>query len=261
MRRASVLALSSALLAIVTATSVQAHNGRGFEVEVVAGKLQAQGINSGDPDGAPAVRPYANSIHDHWRYVPSLDLSVASLPEFEVTPLVASSSLAAYSLDLEWTAAWQWTSPPLMPTPGTIPVLEPLDPGEVISIQTLGAPIDSETLGAIALSAFVPATGTGDIIPSYSIDGDPSDEIHVLEFLLSATPPNGTYPSIATSDPLYVVLSPDGVGPVERLHHASLYIEQYLALNGVPVPEPASMALVWLGAVRLGFRAPMFRRA
>lgn len=223
---------------------VCAHNGRGFEIEVVAGKLQAQGINSAAPDGAPAIRPYLNSIHDHWRYIQQIDASVASLPEFEVTPQVAFSSLESYSLAAELVSATQWKSPPLMPMAGTIPNLTPLDVNEVISIQTLGAPVLSDTLGTLELSSSVPAGGTGDIIPSYSVAGSPSGKIHVLELVLSATAPNATFPEIASSDPIFVLLSPDGVGPAERLHHASLYLERYLGENGRPVPEPGTTVLL-----------------
>ena len=41
---------------------VHAHNGRGFEIEVGAGKLQAQGVHPVETDGAPAVRSYISSL-------------------------------------------------------------------------------------------------------------------------------------------------------------------------------------------------------
>ena len=236
--------LCVAFVAGVTAVSTaQAHNGRGFEIEVVLGKLQAQGVNTGADDGAPFVRPYVNSIHDHWSYVSVIDTSLSSLPEFEVTMPVAQGALANYALDLELLSAWQWVAPPPMPQAGTIPQLTPLDVGEVISIQTLGAPINTDTLGVLELSGSVPAAGTGEITPSYQIAGSPQNEIHVLEFELSATPPDVSSPAIQSSDPVYVVLSPDGTGPIERLHHASLYLEEYLAINGIAVPEPATFSM------------------
>lgn len=240
------LAFSVLLMTLICLArqSAYAHNGRGFEIEVVAGKLQAQGFNSAAPDGAPAIRPYLNSIHDHWRYIQQIDESVATLPEFEVSPQVAFSDLESYSLAAELVSATQWKSPPLMPMAGTIPSLTPLDVNEVISIQTLGAPVLTDTLGTLELSSSVPAGGTGDIIPSYSVSGSPRGKIHVLELVLSANAPDATFPGIASSDPIFVLLSPDGVGPVERLHHASLYLERYLGENGRPVPEPGTTVLL-----------------
>ena len=59
------IAIVELALIALGARRVHAHNGRGFEIEVVAGKLQAQGVHPVEPDGAAAVRPYSNSIHDH----------------------------------------------------------------------------------------------------------------------------------------------------------------------------------------------------
>ena len=248
------LAIGSICLATLSLLTLErasiAHDGRGFVVEVTDGQLQGQGVNNGDFDGAPAVRPYLNSIHDHWSvYVPSLDRSFATFPEFEVTPQVAFSFLESYALQIELVSAWQWQSPPSMPAAGTTPDLRPLDPNDVITIQTLGAPISTDTLGTLQLSTSVPAGGTGDIVPNFSIQGSPTDRIYVLEFVMSATAPDTSHPEILPSDPMFLLLSPDGVGPVERLHHASLYLEEYLALHGLAVPEPDSFTLAALGLV------------
>lgn len=258
-----ILQLGLFLIAMVQGTiSAHAHDGRGFEIEVVAGKLQAQGVNNGADDGAPAVRLYVNSIHDHWsNYISQLDQSSTTFPEFEVTPQVASSFLAGYSLELELIDSWQWVAPSIMPAAGTIPNLESLDPGEVISIQTLAAPITTDSLGTIQLSTSVPSGGTGDIVPSYTIVGQPLNEIHVLQLRLSATAPDPETSQYESSDPLFVILSPDGTGPVERLHHASLYLEEYLALNGIPVPEPGAGLMLVFGTLsclflRISHRSP-----
>ena len=237
------LLMGGCALLVVSGVAV-AHNGRGFEIEVVGGKLQAQGINAGAFDGAPAVRPYTNSVHDHWKYISALSASIATLPEFEVLPPVAQSSLESYALDLKLRSAWQWVAPPPMPPAGTIPKLEPLDPGESISIQTLGAPITTDTLGVLELSPSVPAAGTGDVAPLYQISGSPANEVFVLEFLLKATAPSSAYPAIQSSDPVFVILSPDGSNPIEKLHHTSLFLEEYLALDGLPIPEPTSSVMV-----------------
>ncbi len=174
-----------------------------------------------------------------------------SLPEFEVQAPVAFFTLNSYALDLEFVSAWRWLSPPSPNSPivpdSIVPFLQPLDEQTIISMQTLGAPINTDSLGILPLSTSVPASGTGDIIPLYSVAGSPSDEIQVLEFILSATPPDNASPAIASSDPIFVILSPDGVGFVERLHFASLYLEEYLAVNGLPVPEPTGVASLIFG--------------
>jgi len=250
----SLATIATLLLMLVTA-EVFAHSGRGFEIEVKNGKLQLQGVNNGGSDGAPAVRPYLNSIHDHWStYVESIDQSSSTFPELEVAPQVAFSFLEGYEVDLEFVAAWQWAPPLIMPPPGTVPNLQPLDDGEVISIQTIGAPITSESLGVIQLSAAVPAAGTGDIVPSYTINGSPAGKIHVLQVILTAIAPDASYPEISASDPAFLLLSPRGDDPVQRLHHASLYLEEYLAVNGLPIPEPSVTVLSILGCFFMTFQ-------
>ncbi|TWU29815.1 hypothetical protein [Bythopirellula polymerisocia] len=226
------------------------HEGRRFLIEVVNGKLQVQGINSGMSDGAPATRPYTNSIHDHWKNYTSVelgDIATSFLPDFEIQIGTAFVTLKDHEVVLELLSVKQWLNPPLMPAPETIPNLQPLDPGEVIRIEA-GTTVTSDTLGSLLISPSVPQTGIADILVNYSIDGHPSNEIHVLQFRLSATPADPNQPDLINdSDPIYILLSPDGDNPMEKLHHASLYLEQYLAT----VPEPGSFALATMAAALL----------
>ena len=227
---------------VAIAASADAHSGRRFLVEVVGGKLQAQGVNTGDDDGAPAIRPYVNAIHDHWRNVDSLGLATATLPGFDVSPSTATA-LLGHRLDLELTGVTRWVAPPLAPPPGTVPLLEPLAASQLITVTGPSATVDSDGLGGFTLLEDVPFGGVDDLDLVYQINELPAGEIHVLEFVMSATPLAGGAGSIAVSDPLHVLLSPDGSTPHERLHHASLYLEAYVAT----VPEPSAVALASIG--------------
>lgn len=228
---------------LATAATAQAHSGRRFVVEVVDGKLQAQGLNTGTDDGAPALRPYLNAIHDHWHNFTGLNLATASLPGFDISS--SAVSLQAHDLWLDLVQVRKWVNPPLMPTEETRPLLQPLDPGEVITLYG-NNDTNSEQLGSILLAENLPFGGVTDLDLLYQINSLPSNEIHVLEFQLYATYYGGGIdPTLAPSDTAYAVLSPDGDTPAIRLHHASLYLESYLAT----VPEPPALVGVLLLAL------------
>lgn len=233
--------LSAALFcAVLVASHVSnAHSGRRLVVEVVNGKLQTQGLNTGPSDGAPAIRPYLNSIHDHWGNVDALGIATATLPGFDIPP---SAALAGQDLELELRSVTKWVSPPPMPSPSVIPNLQPLDPGQLITVDGATDGVDSDGLGSITLFEDVPINGVTDLDLNYGINELPSGEIHVLRFILSATPNGGGAPSLEPSDPIHILLSPDGVGPLERLHHASLFLEQYVTT----IPEPSAFGEVVL---------------
>ena len=246
----NILAIGIGLGLLVCIESTWAHTGRRFLIEVVQGKLQAQGVNTGEPDGAPDVRPYPNAIHAHWSNVtpdPSSGLdpfATSFLPDFEVPIDASFVHLKFHEITLELLGASKWVDPPMMPPEGTVPVLEPLDPNEVIRIETVNTDISTDTLGELLLSVSVPQAGIDDIVLNYNIDGHPTNQIHVLEFLLTATPADPSQPDlIEDSDPIYVLLSPDGIDSAERLHHASLYLEEFLGTNAGAVPEPGALVL------------------
>ena len=92
----------------------------------------------------------------------------------------------------------------------------------------------------------VPFGGVDDLDPLYEINTQPAGEIHVLRFILSATTAAGEPSAVLPSRPINVLLSPDGESPMQRLHHASLYLERHMA----SVPEPSS--LLALAALALG---------
>lgn len=93
-------------------------------------------------------------------------------------------------------------------------------------------------MGSLLLSTPFPAGGDPDIPILYSIAGHPADEIHVLELVISASKLVGDS-SLRPSDPVYVLISPDGVTMEQKLHHESLFLEEYLA----SIPEPSSVLI------------------
>lgn len=261
-----VLLCAAAAAWLLPSSPTRAHDGRRFIIEVVEGKLRAQGVNSGASDGAPAIRGYANSIHDHWLNVTPLPESglgpfaSSFLPDFEAPLDVAFTLLKDHRLELELSKALQWKDPPPMPTAGTIPMLTTLDPGVVIQVESTGGVTTSSEMGSVLLSNSVPSGGIEDIVMNYQVNGHPSGTIHVLEFVMSATPNDpAALDVIADSDPIYVILSPDGPDKLTRQHHASLYLEEYLALHPIRAPEPSSAVLLtlplWLASRRRSPRA------
>ena len=225
-----------------------AHLGRRLRIDVVDGKLVAKGVNTGMPDGAPEIRPFDSVVHDHWRNfdVPSLPnplFANSFLPEFDVPDTV--TSLQDHSLNLRLVDAFQWVHPQLAHHGSTTPVFQPLDPGEVIRIEgAANTSTTTEAMGSLLLIESVPVGGDPDIGILYSIDGHPYDELHVLKFILSAA--NNAGPTVvAPSDPIYVVLAPDGATPEEKLHHAALFLSEHLGT--ALVPEPSALRLLVLG--------------
>ncbi|MEN1681124.1 MAG: hypothetical protein AAGJ46_16175 [Planctomycetota bacterium] len=201
-------------------------------MELVDGKLQTQGINTGPEDGAPAVRPYLNAIHHHWSNVEAQGFAFSLLPGFDVPP---NATLTGHRLELELTGVSRWIDPPLMPDSFTSVRLSPLAAGIELSIAGNGE-VDSERLGTLPLLESTPPEGASDLDLYYQINDLPSSEIYVLTLVMSAYPPAGAPSGIESSDPIHVILSPDGASPQSRLHHASLFLEAHLA----SVPEPSS---------------------
>jgi hypothetical protein len=229
-----------------------AHSGRRLLVEVADGVLQAQGVNTGAADGAPSVRPYVNAIHDHWHNIypdPATGLSPFAnslLPDVGVPP---NGQLQGYDLTLTLLSAQKWANPPEMPSPGVVPVLQPLDPGETIRIETVNSDVSSDTLGTLLLSVSLPATGVDDILLNYTTNRLPANQIDVLTFRLSAKPADPSRPDlISDSGPIFMLLSPDGAHSIEKLHHASLFLETCLA-HSVPEPSPFLLAALSFVAV------------
>ena len=230
-----------AALSIATATSALAHDGRRLEIQVINNQLWAQGyISAGQPDdGAGMVRPYLNTIHGHWSDNPSPVVAAsATLPGFD---LLAGGALTGFDIDLTIDGARKWVGPDAMPMPGTIPDLVA---SEEFFVSYGGDSISTTTGGTFDLLDNISAGGQLDIDLAYDIADEPRGVLYVIDMTLSTNAPG-----IAASEQIHIILSPDGLDPVERLHHASLYLESHL---GRQVPAPASALTI--GALALTAR-------
>lgn len=235
------IALGAIAATAAIAATTRAHDGRRLEILVLDNQLFVQGyLSTGVPDdGGGTVRPYYNSLHDHWHNVTS-SVAIADLPGLD---LFTPGPLVGHDLSLELLDAKKWVSPPVPPPPGTIPNLVPLAPGDTISIEHDSVTVDTDGLGTLTLASSIGAGGADDIDMIYSIEQNPSDVLYVLEWQLSTNAPG-----IAPSGTIYTLFAPDGSTPTEKLHEAALYLESYL---GTPVPEPSPIALAALAAVGL----------
>ena len=240
MYKLTALSLTTYILAMTS--SAFAHEGRRLEVQVVDDQLVARGyISEGvDDDGGGQLRPYYNAIHDHWSFIPGPTVGAfADLPGYDIfTP----GPLTGHDVNLELLGAEKWVSPPVMPLEGTIPDFEPLGPGETISIGQGAEVIDTDTLGSFTLASSIPVDGDEDLDLEYTIGLEPSDVLFILQWQLSTDAPG-----VAESDTIYTIFSPDGSTPEEKLHHTSLFTENYLGTT--VVPEPASVILFAIGIV------------
>jgi hypothetical protein len=241
-----VLTIACLVLFALPASETSAHTGRRFTVEVVNGKLQAQGVNTGAADGAPSVRPYLNVIHDHWKNDPSLDQAYATLPGYDVPP-TAATPLIGHSLSLEFLGVSRWQSPPMAPSASTVPVLTPLALGHVVTVEGAVGVASSIDFGTVTLLENTLFGGAKDLDPLYQVNYRPANEISVLKFILRSSSP-----TVQSSDPIFVLLSPDGATPMEKLHHASLFLENHLAT--VPEPTTAALSLVIIGSALITCR-------
>ena len=228
-------------LVALMSVPAQAHDGRRYEVQLVENQLWARGYVGGMDDGGGTIRPYYNSLHDHWTNAPGDKQEAnADLPAWDVHDM---DPLLNHQVSLTLAGSFKWESPPLMPAPGTVPNFVPLANDDIITIKFEGQEIDTNNPGTIILVNSVDPHGHFDLHLDYQIDKKPADEIYVLEWILDTTAPD-----IAASRSIYTLLSPDGATPQERLHHASLYTEAWL---GVPEPGPASILALLAGLAGL----------
>ncbi len=230
---------------ICVTTSLSAHDGRRFEIEVRNDNaLWAQGsIGGGIDDGGGVHRPYFNAIHDHWIDAPGgKNEAISSLPAWDI--FNPDSRLLGHSIRLELSDVYKWEAPPLMPAPGTVPNFQPIDLSDEIEITTLTETllVSDGNYGSLDLVEVVDVHGHVDLPFEYKINTRPENEIYVFEWIMSTSAPD-----ILDSMPVYAILSPDGATPEERLHHASLYTEQYLGFRSVPEPSGFGVVLVMAG--------------
>ena len=229
---------STASLLLIASTLLGHGNGRLFDIAIVDGKLVAQGYNTGGNDGFAPIRPYVNSIHDHFTFIGTdkQPLGVTNYPSWDIGILPGAdiSPLIGYELNIELVGSGKWINVP--PQDGTglnqdfgIPELirfTPQDlvdqPSEIMRVRFGNKFINTLNLGEFQFSPSV-AGVTADLDFEYFIDNHNSSEIYFLEWKLKTNAPG-----VADSDTIYVIQSPDGLGPVARLHFQSLYLERFL---------------------------------
>lgn len=240
------LYLAALILTACSTSDAFAHDGRRLDIQVINNQLYAQGFLSnpqpGSDDGGGLVRPYFNSIHDHFTNIGGT--GIASLPGFDITN---TTPLLGSDVTLTLLGVSKWTPPALIGDGSTqdfgTPVLQPLSSSETISVGFPGSTqpsINSNTLGSFTLASNVDAaTASADIDLNYLINLEPTSSIYALRWQLSTT-----QSGIADSGDVYTVLAPDGVGFAERLHFPTLALEEFLGTTINAVPEPGSLALL-----------------
>ncbi len=219
--------------------------GRLFDIAVVDGKLVAQGYNTGGFDGGETVRPYVNSIHDHFNFIISdgQPLGVTDYPSWDVGILPGSniSELIGFGLNVELIGSGKWINVPAQDGTGLAQDFgKPelmffsnqfllINPAEIIRVSFGGDTINTLNLGGFQFSDEV--TGPiADLDFKFFIDQHNATEIYFVQFRLTTNAPG-----VEDSDSIYVIQSPDGIGPVERMHFQSLYLERYFG-NVDPKP-------------------------
>jgi len=238
--------------------SVEAHNGRRFDILVIDDKLYAQGYLSGanpTDDGGDIVRPYFNAIHSHFEnhLNPNTQSAEATLPSFDIFA-PAAEQLDGADVYLEFLNVLKWEDP----TPQDTSLVDEMRlrqdfdipevlPGLGTDDQPIFVGFEDEVLnsgvgGSLTLASDLNGPAV-DLDLTYQIDDRPENVIHVLEWQLSTTKAG-----IESSDSVYTILSSDGVGVVERLHFQSLALERELGVTLTAVPEPGSLAALAVGA-------------
>lgn len=251
-------------IATLLAGHALAHDGRRFDVQVIDGKLFAQGYISGHhptDDGNGIVRDYYNAIHGHWATIGSLSLS--TLPGFDIED---QSSLFGDALYLTVIGVKKWSNAPFedfatggghgghgghaMTEPdhhtGIHPHFMAMPADEWIDVYFGSTLLTPGT--AQQLDAAVGTSGHYDLRFDYLAGSPtlanaiaPTDAIYLVELQLSTSDS-----SIEASDTIHTILSPIRNGS----HTLSLLTEEAL---GTPIPEPTSAIL--LGMAGLGLMA------
>ncbi len=260
---------------IVIANAANAHGGRRFQIEVAddasVPTLRAQGVNTvGVPIDPAGPRPYYNAIHDHFSNIGG-DTYLSTLPGYDMG--VGTEVLDGH--DVTWTLVnafkWENVDDFIDPTTGQVngsptPNFVPLADGQGITVSNNAETVSTSMPGVLNLVndydgnvgvdsdgiSFVPGGGSSngfdmDLVYLYTgptsggMIGPEQDTIFIIESVLSTDAPG-----VADSESVYTLFSPTGMGPAQRLHFASLYVENFL---GTPVPEPTTAGL--LGATAL----------
>lgn len=276
--------LSMSVLLVGIALPAFAHDGRRFQIEVRDNVLRAQGANSnGVPMDPAGLRGYYNAIHGHWSNLtnpPTADLpgydagfGAGALASYDVFLTITGArkwiNVSDSLVDPNATGDMSTIIAGAQVKPNTVPDLQVLDSGESLEINFGG--IGGETVttadlgvgGADLTLKIIDAfdgklqIGSNGIVenpdpsnPSngYDIDvtylyqgpSDPLDTLYIIEAQLSTDAPG-----IGSSETIYTILSPDGTGPIQRLHFAALFLEKELGT----IPEPTTLAVLASGGV------------
>jgi len=240
----TILLLLIGIVGLSACDALSAHDGKRLDIVVIDNQLYAQGYLSGvDPidDGGGIVRPYFNVMHGHFTNV-GTTIGSTQLPGFDIR---GNSSVALDGCDvgLNLIGAGKWDDPPRQDGTGLAqdfgtPVLSQLSVGEVLSASLRAESVSTDSPGSLSLASDISGDAV-DIDPSYEINLQPDNVIYFFEWELTSSCSH-----IQDSESVYTILSPDGVGPVERLHFQSLALERHFGIQAVP--EPGCVSLVAL---------------
>lgn len=232
-----------AIAIFANGNTLEAHDGKRLDVVVIDNQLYAQGYLSGanpiDDDGG-IIRPYLNTVHGHFTNV-GTTIATSTLPGFDIR-FANAPQLQGHDVMLTLIGAGKWDDPVRQDGTGLaqdfgIPVLTDLAVGEIVSASLqVGGSVSTDAPGTLTLASDIAGDMT-DLDPNYEINFQPDNVIHFLEWELSTSNPD-----ILSSESIYTILSPDGMGPSERLHFQSLALERHFGIQAVP--EPGSLALI-----------------
>ena len=268
MKNVSATALSA--LALACAPLALAHDdGRNFELTVAdfgqGLQLAAQGLNftqaTASP-GGPIIdpegnRPFVNAIHDHFGAavtIGNVTTARAAFPSINTFNQSGTSALEGAALSLELIDGFKFVSPRVQ-REQVGNVIQPVTVTETNALTRTDLDLNTEDIvvthtgsfasvslsnpGALLLTDSFADSNQNDFEFFFDIGLDTTDTIYVLETVLRTTAAD-----VADSEPVFIILSPDGTGPEERLHFESLFAEQQL---GTVVPEPSTLALLGAG--------------
>ncbi len=221
-RRCLRLTLNLALLCLLTPVLVQAHPGRRFEIQVVDGRIVAQGVNTKEapPMGESPVRPYPNAVHDHFDLfvLNGQPIGSANLPGLDIP---AGTPLAQHNLYAEVTGIYLTDAERVAAAAAIGDALHPPGAEQEVRIRLHQTDVSSRALPAqLTIAGDIPTTGVADIDPVYHFVGELGENFVVIEMQL-----HSDAPGIAPSGPVYIVMAPPGM----QYHMPALRLEIRLA--------------------------------
>ncbi|TGD73864.1 hypothetical protein E4634_06895 [Mangrovimicrobium sediminis] len=206
------------LLCLLAPGWVEAHPGRRFEIQVVDGRIVAQGVNtkSAPPMGESPVRPYPNVVHDHFDLfvLNGQPIGSANLPGLDIP---ADTPLAGHSVYAEVTGFYLTDAEQVAAATAIGDALQPLGEDQEVRIRLNQTDVSSRALPAqLTIAGDIPAAGVADIDPVYHFVGELGENFVVIEMQLRSDAPG-----IAASGPVYIVMAPPGM----QYHMPALRLE------------------------------------